>query len=140
MAFVSSRFLESHNGRRELEEAERVEKRIVPVVLEELDPASLPESIPDSNWIQESDPASTARKIQQAVETDVEWLDEHARLLSAALRMEREGGRSHLLRGLDLRQSARLIGRMEGPNDAAPGDAETSTTHSTVEAEPDAHA
>jgi WD40 repeat protein len=90
----------------ELARALELEKRLIPIVRRDAD-GEVPEALRRPNWIflREGDDfdAGCARLVE-ALETDLEWRDAHARLAVRALEWRRAGGDSSLLlRGGDLR-------------------------------------
>lgn len=114
LAFVSSAFVLSHYCLRELDEAARLQKRVIVVRVDEVQATELPSAIANLSWIEAGDPDGVAAAVSAALATDAEWLDEHARLHVIGERVLSGGGWSLLLRGGDLRRSAALIARMEG--------------------------
>lgn len=117
---ISERFLASPNCDRELVEAVGLGKRLIPVLAENIPIGRLPSPVPDLDLIMAADADLTAvvDEVVEAIETDLEWLDEHTRLLQAALRWaETPDDRSLLLRGRDLRA---MLGRVEAAAHRAP--------------------
>jgi hypothetical protein len=103
---ISERFIASPNCDRELVEAVGLGKRLIPVLAENIPIERLPAPVPDLDLIVASgaDLTAVVDEVVEAVETDLEWLDEHTRLLQSALRWaETPEDRSLLLRGNDLR-------------------------------------
>lgn len=108
----------------ELEHARKNAKRIIPIVVRDVDPKTTRPVIRDLNWIfmRESDDfAAGLEKIKVAINLDLEWLQEHRRLQVRALDWDRRKDPSLLLRGGDLRNAARLIAKNEG-GDPAPSE------------------
>jgi WD40 repeat protein len=102
LAVVTAQYLNSEVCRNELKHAVSGGKRIIPLRYEETSQAALPRAISERHWI---DCAAEVRfdDIAAAIATDLEWDDEHARLLRHAREWE-DGGRnaSLLLRGKEL--------------------------------------
>ncbi|MCB0223379.1 MAG: TIR domain-containing protein [Anaerolineae bacterium] len=90
----------------ELAHAEAFNKRIVPVVYRDVDPDDAPGSLASINWsfFRDSDDFDAAfAALAQALDTDLEWVKIHTRLLVRALEWDnRQRNRSYLLRGDDL--------------------------------------
>jgi WD40 repeat protein len=93
--------------REELAHAEKLGKRIVPVNIRLVDPADLPPTLAELQWIAFGDGRSFDRSVEELVEaldTDLEWVREHTHWLAKAREWERRGrDRSFLLRGSELR-------------------------------------
>ena len=82
-------------------------KRIIPVIVREIEVKSAPNSITHLNWIFFSRPQddfdSAFEKLLTAIRTDYDWVQVHKRLQVKALEWERsQGEESLLLRGKDL--------------------------------------
>lgn len=108
----------------ELEHAHKNAKRIIPIVVRDVDPKSTRDVIRDLNWIfmRESDDFEAALgKVRVAINLDVEWLQEHRRLQVRALEWDRRKDPSLLLRGSDLRNASRMVLEHEG-KDPAPSE------------------
>jgi WD40 repeat protein len=91
----------------ELQRAQELNKRIVPVLRRPVDDESVPPALARPNWIfarPEDDFDASVAALVAALELDEAWLDQHARLTQRTvewLRHDRDG--SYLLRGSDLR-------------------------------------
>jgi WD40 repeat protein len=96
--------------------AEDLHKRLVPVTVPpEVRPESLPPAVRDLSWIPLDHGVDDAalQRIRKALETDLAWRDQHARLLVRAGEWEARGeDKSSLLRGVELREAERWL---EGP-------------------------
>lgn len=90
----------------ELAHAEALNKRIVPIVYRDVAPNDAPGTLPSINWsfFRDSDDFETAfAALAEALDTDLEWIKIHTRLLIRALEWDnRLRNRSYLLRGDDL--------------------------------------
>jgi WD40 repeat protein len=90
----------------EIEHAVQNNKRLVPIVVGEVARANLRGELTAPNWIifrEEEEFSARAGEVVDAVESDPEWLDQHARLLVRAREWKRAGDNpSFLLRGSDL--------------------------------------
>jgi WD40 repeat protein len=102
----------------ELAHAEALNKRLIPVLHRPVDGLNVPAALERPNWIlaRDTDDFDAAvTTLVDALETDEEWLDEHARLTQRTaewLRMKRD--RSYLLRGRDLRAAESWLDDREG--------------------------
>lgn len=100
----------------ELEHAHKNAKRIIPIVVREVNPKETVSIIRDLNWIFIRTPEefqAGLEKIKVAINIDVEWLQEHRRLQVRALDWDRQKNPSLLLRGSDLRNAARMAATHE---------------------------
>ncbi len=90
----------------ELGVAEELNKRIVPLLLRAADGAPVPEAVARHNWIFFDDPERFETGVEtliEALDTDLEHVNAHTRLLIAAQRWDREDrNRSLLIRGTEL--------------------------------------
>src|SRR6266540_3882634 len=87
-------------------------KRIIPIVLRDVDPKDTLESIRKLNWtfIREKDNFEEGlAKVKTAIELDLDWLEEHRRLQVRALEWHRKKDISLLLRGRDLRNAQHMV-------------------------------
>jgi WD40 repeat protein len=98
----------------ELEAAVELHKLVVPVVLRDVDPRSLPEALTKPNWIYFSpghDRGHGLDELIQALEEDLSWRDEHTRLGVRTKEWENsEHDKSFLLRGSDLGTAEEWLG------------------------------
>ena len=87
-------------------------KRIIPIVLRDVNPKDTLEEIRKLNWtyIRETDNLEEGlAKVKTAIELDLDWLEEHRRLQVRALEWHRRKDPSLLLRGRDLRNARRMM-------------------------------
>ena len=107
--FLSPDALSSTVCAQELALAERLNKRLVPVVLRDADAASVPPALARLNWIflrPEDDPEAGLGALARALDTDLDWVHAHTALLLPALAWRDAGGeRSRLLKGRALQQA-----------------------------------
>ncbi len=103
---VSPSFAESSTCREEVEHALTLNKRLVPVLREEVDSAAVNDRVAAINWIRirpDDDFEQGVAKLVETAEADLEWLDQHARLSVRAGEWERaRRDKSFLLTGADL--------------------------------------
>lgn len=99
-------------------------KRIIPVVIRDVEPKTTNEIIRKLNWTYirkgESFEEGLA-KIKTAIEIDLDWVEEHNRLQSRALAWHRKKDPSLLLSGRDLRNARNLV-LTAGKKDPIPTD------------------
>jgi WD40 repeat protein len=96
----------------EISRAAQNNKRIIPIVLRDVDPKLTHENIRKLNWtfIRESDNFEEGlRKVKTAIELDLDWLEEHRRLQVRSLEWHRKKDVSLLLRGRDLRNARHMV-------------------------------
>lgn len=96
----------------ELERARSANKRIIPVQVRPTNPDSVPGALSALNWIDatEGKIESAAERVVQALDTDLEHVRAHTRLLVRAAEWEKRGqDRSLLLRGGDLAQAESFL-------------------------------
>ncbi len=108
----------------EVEHARKNHKRIIPVLVRDVDPKNVVPTIRDLNWIylREQDDFTTGlEKVKIAITLDIEWVQEHRRLQVRALEWDRKKDPSLLLRGSDLRRARQMIASAE-KNDPKPSD------------------
>ena len=125
VVFVASKAsAESEICREEAAYAESVNKRLIPIALDGVDPQLLPTAIASRHWITGSSGAAvepTAERIVQALETDPAWAAIHSRLLVRAdewLSNDRE--RSFCLRGRDLAGAESWLTQADDHKDPQP--------------------
>jgi WD40 repeat protein len=107
----------------ELERAESLNKRIVPILAHPVEPHQLPPSLTTPNWISftpDTNFETAVDALIRALETDLAWLDAHARYAVLAgdwIRAERD--RSLLLRSRELRAAEAWLADQSGHAEAA---------------------
>ena len=98
---------------REIAHAAAHNKRMVPIVARELNTGTAPEALAKLNYIffRESDDFEKATDtLINALDTDLEWVRGHTRLLTRAIEWENKGkNKSFVLRGDDLRAAERWL-------------------------------
>jgi TIR domain len=94
---------------RELAHAVKHKKRLVPVVHRDVDAEDVPQPLNSYNRIfyRESDDFDDAiQSLLEALNTDLEWVRVHTRLLTRAIEWDKAGrDNSFVLRGIDLREA-----------------------------------
>ena len=122
IAVLSPDWASSEVCRSELGTALRLGKRIVPVVRRDVDGATLPPEVAARNWIfmREADPFEPAlATLDEALDTDLDHLHAHTRLLVRAAEWDRrDRDRSLLLRGSDLREAEAWLAAAPGQEPA----------------------
>jgi hypothetical protein len=115
---ISPDSLSSGACREEIAHAASVNKRLVPVVHREADGVPVPEPLSALNWIFLRDDEEFEAGIDallRALETDLDWVADHTRLLTRAREWEQRGHpASLLLRGDDLREAERWLATAAG--------------------------
>ena len=98
---------------REIAHAAAHNKRMVPIVARELNTGTAPEALAKLNYIffRESDDFEKATDtLINALDTDLDWVRAHTRLLTRAIEWESKGkNKSFVLRGDDLRTAERWL-------------------------------
>jgi WD40 repeat protein len=87
-------------------------KRIVPIVLRDVNPKDTLDDIRKLNWtfIRETDNFDEGlAKVKTAIELDLDWLEEHRRLQVRSLEWHRRKDTSLLLHGRDLRNARHML-------------------------------
>lgn len=96
----------------EIAHAVKNNKRIIPILVRDVDTKTVVETIRHLNWIhlREKDNFEEAiKKIKIGISLDIGWVSEHRRLQVLALEWDRRKDSSLLLRGGDLRNARSLI-------------------------------
>ncbi len=121
---VSPDSVQSKICRHELEHAETHGKKLVPIVCRDVAVDSMPPSLARLDWIfarNTDDITEVADRLCRALDTDLEWVRTHTRLLVRAVEWDLNGrNRSFLLQGVDLGRAERALaqvpaGRMPHP-------------------------
>ena len=111
---VSAGSLQSQICLQELEHATTCRKRLIPLVWGDMDVGRVPDTLRRLNWITcrgDTDVAAASASLIEALDTDLEWVREHTRLLVRAVGWARYATRedSLLLRGADLAHAERWL-------------------------------
>lgn len=110
--------------RQEIDHAIKNGKRLIPLVVRDVKPDEVHESLQKLNWIffRENDEFSTSlKKLEAGIKTDLAWVESHRRLQIRALEWEERRDRSLLLRGKDL-GAAEIQLASSGQKDPQPTD------------------
>ena len=109
---------------REIAHAAAHNKRMVPIVARTVNDASVPEALAKFNYIffRESDDFEEATdKLISALDTDLDWVRVHTRLLTRAIEWDANGrNRSFVLRGDDLRAGEQWLAQAPTKKEAEP--------------------
>lgn len=114
---ISPDSLHSEECLKELQYAVECGKRLIPILRRAEKDMTVPRSLADLNWTMFDDEARFERSVEQlvsAVQTDLEWNRDLARLLVQARRWDtRQRNDSFVLRGLELQDALHLLARAE---------------------------
>ncbi|MCJ7557783.1 MAG: TIR domain-containing protein, partial [Gammaproteobacteria bacterium] len=106
---ISETSVDSDICQLEVAHAEKNNKRLIPIVVSEIDPGSVHPTLAALNWIffKEGDQFQSAvQSLIDAIQTDQVWVKQHTRLQIRALEWDRnKQERGYLLHGLDLLQA-----------------------------------
>src|SRR5215218_2367772 len=121
---ISPDSLTSEVCARELGHALEQRKRLVPVLRRDADREPMPEALAARNWTffrDQDDYGASFETLVSALDTDLEWVSAHTRLLGRALEWERKGrDGSYLLRGRDLADAERWVASQTAERDPQP--------------------
>lgn len=115
---LSPDYLESEYCLGEMETALKNGKRVIPIVYREIDPKKTPQGIAHINWIffnKEDDFEESFKKLIDALETDMQHVRTHTRLLMRASNWEKNNyDNSFILIGNELKEAEKWL--EEGEN------------------------
>lgn len=106
---ISPDSVDSDICRKEIEHAEKHNKRLIPVVCRKVNTGHVPEALVILNWIffdgiDTFD--SSFRILMEALDTDLDWVHSHTRLLTKSIEWkDKNHDKSLLLRGADLKDA-----------------------------------
>jgi WD40 repeat protein len=119
---ISPDSVASEHCREELEDAVALNKRIVPVVHRDVDEKALPRPVAEAEWVflrDEDDFTDGVDRLVEALETDLEWRDQHTRLAGRTREwLDAERNKSFLLRGADLGDAEAWLSQQAGHREA----------------------
>lgn len=102
----------------EIAHAVKHNKRLVPIVRRDVDDKAVPQALAALNWtfLREGDDFDSAfQSLIEAIDTDLEWVREHTRLLKRAIEWDsKERDNSFVLRGSDLQEAEQWLAESEG--------------------------
>jgi len=114
---ISGKSIESDICKLETAHALKNNKRIIPIVIDEVEPHRVTPELASLNWLffREQDEFSGAfQDLVTAIQTDYAWVKEHTRLQVRALEWERKNRNSgYLLRGRDLAEAEQWLAQAE---------------------------
>ncbi|MGD0069352.1 MAG: TIR domain-containing protein, partial [Streptosporangiaceae bacterium] len=106
----------------ELDDAVALNKKVIPIVYRDNDGRSLPSALADAEWVflrAADDFSAGMDRLVEALETDLQWRDQHTRLAGRAREWVDSGrNASYLLRGADLRAAEAWQAQQEGHREA----------------------
>lgn len=110
--------LKSEINARELKIATDYNKRLLPVVVRDIEPRGIPMQIASINWIymrEKDDFESAIPKLIQVIQMDYTWIKEHTRLLTLSLDWEKNNKESsYLLRGQNYQETMQAATKNSG--------------------------
>lgn len=114
---VSRTSIDSEICSKEIAHAIKNRKRLIPIVLQDVDPSATPKVIADLNWIffreGQDDYQQSFDILLQTLHTNLEWVKAHTRLQVRALEWEnRQRDESFLLRGQDLQDAQQRLAQV----------------------------
>jgi hypothetical protein len=102
----------------EIAHALKNNKRIIPLLREDVDDGNLPDAVSDRQWLffkDSDDFEASLSKLLVAIDTDHDWVRAHTRLLTRAIEWDKhKRDYSFALHGSDLRQAEALLTRKDG--------------------------
>jgi WD40 repeat protein len=101
----------------EISHAVRHNKRLIPIVINDIEPQVVPAQLAALNWIffrEEDEFSKPIQDLVDAIQTDQDWVKNHTRYLNRALEWERRDQASgSLLRGRDLEEAETWLSQAE---------------------------
>jgi streptogramin lyase len=124
IAFLSEAFLASTVCCREVETIHEKGKKLIPMTLGDVDPDDAPEWVSALQWISANsgrESRAIAGELRRAIDLDLAWSSEHARLLVRAGEWDQRGRpRSRLLRGRDVAATEAAVLQDRPPSQPQP--------------------
>jgi hypothetical protein len=115
---ISPESVRSKTCRQEVENAVKNNKRLVPIVYKDVDAKEVPEPIARLNWIffrKDDDFECAFKSLIEAIDTDLDWVRAHTRLVVRSREWESSGhDKSLLLRGTDLKKAEQWLSAAAG--------------------------
>lgn len=106
---------------KELDHALHLQKRIIPVVLRDVEPEQVDSHLRNIDWVwlrPEDDEQRSMQRLENAITTDLDHLHRHTRFLLRALEWRTNRDRSLLLRGGNLREAEQWLAQSPGKEPA----------------------
>ncbi len=122
---LSPRSAESIECQREVEFADSLTKRIIPLVIEEVDWKSVPGGLAERNSFtinKEEINSELPEAFITAIETDIDWVREHTRLGELAQYWEKNSKAENLLRGKELKAAESWLTKPPPPSARPPSE------------------
>ena len=102
----------------EVAHAVKNNKRLIPVVVNEVEPSAVHPALSALNWIfcrEQSEFSQAFRDLIEVIQTDYDWVKEHTRLQVRALEWEQqEGEGGYVLRGQELDEAEHWLAQAAG--------------------------
>jgi len=121
---ISPDSVQSEMCKKEIADAVKNGKRIIPIVIRDTDLKIIPTSISKLNWIfgrnAQDDFSNTIEQTRKAIQTDYEWVKYHTNLQVKALEWERRNDSSRLLRGKELKEAEEKLANVGSQKDPQP--------------------
>lgn len=118
----------------ELEHAQKNNKRVIPIVIDDVNLSQVHPALAAINWIfsrTEDELDQAIASLMEAIQTNYEWVKEHTRLQVKALEWQRAGeDKSYLLQGTDLQGAENWLGA-SGGKEADPTALQTRYIHTS---------
>lgn len=122
----------------EIAHALKNHKRIIPIVVNEVEPERVPEPLSAINWIfftQENQFANSIQNLIESIQVDQDWIRQHTMLQRRALQWDRKNrSRSSLLRGQELEEAETFLAEAAG-KDLQPTEVQTTFILSSRQAD-----
>lgn len=115
---ISRKSIDSEICSQEVTYAAENNKRLIPIIIDDIDPNGVPDFIASLNWIflrEEDDFDSSLELLLQAIQLDQNWVKAHTRYQTRALEWDRSArDRAYLIRGDDIREAESWLANAEG--------------------------
>ncbi|MBE0670817.1 MAG: SUMF1/EgtB/PvdO family nonheme iron enzyme [Anaerolineales bacterium] len=112
---ISPNSIHSDWCRREIEYADMIGKRIIPIIIQDTQQSYIHPKIKERNWIfcreGVDDFPKSIEGIQETIQTDFGWVGEHTRLQNKAIEWEKRKDAGRLLRGKDLLEAEHVFAK-----------------------------
>jgi WD40 repeat protein len=127
MFIISKTSIKSDTCKKEIDHAIKNNKRLIPIVLHDVDPKTMRKEVADLNWVFFREGQDNYQKsfdaLIKAIQTDLEWVKVHTKLQVRALEWEKQKrDRSYLLRGKDLQDAEHWLAQIGADRNPQPTD------------------